>query len=274
MRPHASTAHREDASRSTRNRKRLKYLKTSLHKAKATIRLLEATPAQDICLVEKTKKDVDMLTKKLSDIVEDILSLPEDDTASLNEATSMEDELGSLTLKLIKLTNDREKREHRTTDKASASPGVRLPKISIPTFDGKILSWRSFWEQFDATIHSKAGSNDIEKLTYLQDALKDSPARFYDKGIDSNVRELRGSHQELKGAIRSAKVSSGRTHPKYRGCGSSEERKRQGALRSLWCCNTAQSSAKGSKERLVRHSSYCDTPAEAGREDTAELGGV
>ena len=119
-----------------------------------------------------------MLTRKLSNIVEDILSLPEDDTASLNEATSMEDELGSLTLKLIKLTHDQEKREHRTTDEASASPGVRLPKISIPTFDGKILSWKSFWEQFDATIHSKAGLNDIEKLTYLQDALKDSPARF------------------------------------------------------------------------------------------------
>ena len=59
-----------------------------------------------------------MLTKKLSDIVEDILSLPEDDTASLNEATSMEDELGNLTLNLIKLTHDREKREHRTTEEA------------------------------------------------------------------------------------------------------------------------------------------------------------
>ena len=121
MRPHASTDHREAASGSMRNQKRLKYLKASLDKAKATIRLLEPTPALDICLVEKMKKDVDMLTKKLSDIVEDILSLPEDDTASLNEATSMEDELGSLTLKLIKLTHDQEKREHRTTEEASAS---------------------------------------------------------------------------------------------------------------------------------------------------------
>ena len=35
----------------------------------------------DICLVKKMEKDVDMLTKKLSDIVEDMLSLPEDDSA-------------------------------------------------------------------------------------------------------------------------------------------------------------------------------------------------
>ena len=47
-----------------------------------------------------------MLTKQLSDIVEDILSLPEDDTASLKEATSMEDELGNLTLKLSTRTLD------------------------------------------------------------------------------------------------------------------------------------------------------------------------
>ena len=183
LRPHVSTDPKEAASGLMRNQKRLKYLKTSLDKANATIRLLEPTPALDICLVEKVKKDVDMLTNKLSDIVEDILSLPEDDTASLNEATSMEDELGSMTLKLIKLTHDRERRDHRTTDEASASPGVRLPKISIPTFDGKILSWKSFWEQFDATIHSKAGLNVIEKLTYLQDALKDSPARFLIQGL-------------------------------------------------------------------------------------------
>ena len=137
----------------------------------------------DICLVEKMKKDVDMLTKKLSDTVEDILSLPEDDPASLNEAISMEDDRRNLKLKLIKLTHDQEKREHWSTEEASASPGVRLPKISIPTFDGKILSRKSFWEQFDATIHSKAGLNDIEKLTYLQDALKDSPARFMIPGL-------------------------------------------------------------------------------------------
>ena len=56
VRPHASTDHWEDASGSMRNQKRLRYLKTSLDKAKAAIRLLEATPALDICLVEKMKR--------------------------------------------------------------------------------------------------------------------------------------------------------------------------------------------------------------------------
>ena len=144
VRPHASTVHREASSGSMRSLKRLKYLKNSLGKAKATIRLLEPTPALDICLLEKMKKDVDMLTRKFSDIVEDIRSLPDNDTVPLNEATSMEDELGCLTVNLIKLTHDREKWEYQATDEASAGPRIRLPKISISTFDGKILGWKSF----------------------------------------------------------------------------------------------------------------------------------
>ena len=48
---------------------------------------------------------------------------------------------------------------------------------------GKILSWKSFWEQFDATIHSKAGLNDMEKFTYLQDAVKDSPTKLMIQGL-------------------------------------------------------------------------------------------
>ena len=66
-----------------------------------------------------------------------ILSLPEDDTASLNEATSMEDELGNLT-----------------------------------------LAYKADTRLRNATIHSNTGLNDIEKLMYLQDALKDSSTRF------------------------------------------------------------------------------------------------
>ena len=86
-------------------------------------------------------------------------------------------------LKFLKLTHDGEKPEHRTSKEASASSGVQLPKISIPNFDGKVLSWKSFWKQFDATIHSKPGLNDIEKLMYLQDHPKDSPARFMIQGL-------------------------------------------------------------------------------------------
>ena len=55
---------------------------------------------------------------------------------------------------------------------------VKLPKVSVPTFDGKVLNPRIFWEQFDITIHSKTGFSDTAKLTYLQVAVKNGLARF------------------------------------------------------------------------------------------------
>ena len=60
---------------------------------------------------------------------------------------------------------------------------VKLPKIRVPTFDGKVLNWKSFWKQFDATIHCKTGRNNTKKLMYLQEALKDGPARFVIQGL-------------------------------------------------------------------------------------------
>ena len=40
-----------------------------------------------------------------------------------------------------------------TVDKEKGLSGVKLPKISVPKFDGKVLNRKSFSEQFDDTIH-------------------------------------------------------------------------------------------------------------------------
>ena len=133
LRPHAANNQQEVTCRSMRNQKRLRYLKAGIDKAFGMVRFLEPMPDLDVCLVEKSKKDIDVWMKRLSNIVEDILSLPEDDTASLNEAASMEDELRNMTLKLIKLSHNQ---EHRIMEEVTSS-GLRLPKISIPMFIGK-----------------------------------------------------------------------------------------------------------------------------------------
>ena len=65
-----------------------------------------------------------------------------------------------------------------TESKDIGLSGVKLPKISVPIFDGKVVNWKSFWDQFDATIHCKTGLNNTKKMMYSQEALKDVPARF------------------------------------------------------------------------------------------------
>ena len=39
--------------------------------------------------------------------------------------------------------------------------GVKLPKLDVPKFDGNVVNWKTFWEQFKVSIRSLS---DAEKL--------------------------------------------------------------------------------------------------------------
>ena len=54
--------------------------------------------------------------------------------------------------------------------------GVRLPNLDAPTFDGRLVNWRSFWNQFNVAIHGRFSLSKAEKLAYLRNCLKDGPA--------------------------------------------------------------------------------------------------
>ncbi|XP_064643617.1 uncharacterized protein LOC135497714 [Lineus longissimus] len=47
---------------------------------------------------------------------------------------------------------------------------VRLPKIELPKFSGNVIEWQSFWDKFDALIHS-SGKPPIGKCNYLDGLL-------------------------------------------------------------------------------------------------------
>lgn len=61
--------------------------------------------------------------------------------------------------------------------------GVKLPKLDVPVFDGNILNWTSFWEQFCVSVHSRPNLTNSEKLLYLQHALKDGTAKHVIEGL-------------------------------------------------------------------------------------------
>ena len=70
--------------------------------------------------------------------------------------------------------------------------GIKLPKIDVPTFDGNILNWGVFWEQFRATIHSRDRLSDADKLAYLQQALRGGTAKHVIEGLTRSA----GSYYE------------------------------------------------------------------------------
>ena len=47
----------------------------------------------------------------------------------------------------------------------------KLPKSIVKEFDGNVLNWRTFFDQFESMIHSKANISNIDKFCYLTSLL-------------------------------------------------------------------------------------------------------
>ena len=68
--------------------------------------------------------------------------------------------------------------------------GSQLPKLEVPIFNGNLMNWAAFWERFDSLVHCRKGVDDVEKLTYFRQALKDVHARHM-----KTAKKLQGSYQ-------------------------------------------------------------------------------
>ena len=80
---------------------------------------------------------------------------------------------------------------HLEGSTATGSKEVKLPKLDVPTFDGNILHWKHFWEQFCVSVHERTNLTNAEKLVYLQHALKDNTAKSTIEGLSRS-----GEHYE------------------------------------------------------------------------------
>ena len=68
-----------------------------------------------------------------------------------------------------------------TVDKHS-----KLPKLEVPSFDGNVLHWQKFWEQFETSVDSRDGLTNAEKLVYLQQAIRNGSARTAIEGLSNS----------------------------------------------------------------------------------------
>ena len=68
----------------------------------------------------------------------------------------------------------------------SHSNGVKLPKLEVTVFDGDILHWKSFWEQFSVSVHDCPHLANWDKLGYLQQALKGVSAKQTIEGLSKS----------------------------------------------------------------------------------------
>ncbi len=125
---------------------------------------MESDP-RDKCLVCQREEQLREMKQELGDVSRTILSLDlaeEDELMTLH--STLESELFEQSLKLKRMLANLEK---TMTSAMSDGKGIRLPRIDVPKFNGSILHWSTFWEQFSVSIHSLSDLADSEKLVYL-----------------------------------------------------------------------------------------------------------
>ena len=54
---------------------------------------------------------------------------------------------------------------------------IRLPKSTLPTFNGNPLKWQTFWDSFTAAVHSNPSLSPVQKFGYLRAQLEGDAAR-------------------------------------------------------------------------------------------------
>ena len=177
----ASSPSTSDSSRRISSRK-LVHLQKSLTAITSMISDSSTTPS-DICLLRQYEERTNGINCELVKTRDDLHRLELEETDEPFELQDrLETQVFDCSVKIKKLLSSASGLPVTSTP-SSDSKGVKLPKLDVPTFDGNILNWRSFWEQFNISVHERAHLSDTEKLVYLQQSLKGGSAKGVIEGL-------------------------------------------------------------------------------------------
>ena len=90
--------------------------------------------------------------------------VPEDDELSVAHS-ALEVELSDIASKVKGLLAAAPS-ETSPRHSASDSSGIKLPRLDVPIFDGNIIHWKQFWEQFSVSVHDRTNLSNAEKIVY------------------------------------------------------------------------------------------------------------
>ena len=136
----------------------------------------------DVSLVESHREQLVDCKKELAAIYEDLLALDlEDGDELFTQHARLEKIQFGCSHKARQLLGSLPVRS--VARPSVEGEGVKLPKLDVPTFDGDILNWRQFWEQYTVSVHARKNLSDAEKLVYLQQAIKKGSAGSTIEGL-------------------------------------------------------------------------------------------
>ena len=164
--------------------------------ARAIKRNVEVPGVDESVLVNYMDK-IKSLEEELQGLKKEIISL-EDFGERIDRASGIERTLFELRVVITRLMKETKKEPVPKVVETPLMASVSLPRIEIPTFDGNILNWQLFWEQFQAAVHDKPHLGEIDKLTYLRDAVKGGPARNVIQGLTQTVESYKEAIECLR----------------------------------------------------------------------------
>ena len=173
----------ESGARKTASR-RLSCMNSNVSAIRSAITELTGDPAETH-LLHHYQEQLSDFKKELGDIRHSLLSLGLREGDELEaSAIALDKEIfdGGLQVKKL-LYTPRACPIAESPVESPSSKGVKLPKLDVPTFDGNILNWQTFWEQFSVAVHNRSSLSDAEKLVYLRHSLKDGSAKKVIEGL-------------------------------------------------------------------------------------------
>ena len=173
-----------------------RQLQERLDKVEAKLQVVVAAtgpmatgPNPDNCLLRQYEEQIAGFKSELADISRSIISIKGGDKNLSGREISLDRCIFDVCLKIKRIleANKPVPLPPAPTPVVVQAPpqasGIKLPKIDVPTFDGNMLHWASFWEQFQVSVHGKDRLSVAEKLAYLRHAVKDGPAKYVIEGL-------------------------------------------------------------------------------------------
>lgn len=149
------------------NRLRLIHgkMKTDLDNIPST--LSETTLLQGQIAQSKLGASVKRFNEDLNEYFR-LVNSPSSDDISQMSVTQLEAEeaLAEISVKIKTIISKVKDNTDRDMNKCASITG-KLPKLNLPKFDGNVLNWHQFWDQFSSIIDSK-NLSDVDKLSYLK----------------------------------------------------------------------------------------------------------
>ena len=147
--------------------------------------LFEDFRATDVVTLNGFKMNYENQVKKIEDVDKEILNLLTEDAHVEKEVTDTLERNDKFYIMLSKINDCLEKYSVKEVNPRRLSlsqqlasviaPPVRyrvkLPKIELQKFDGNIVNWQTFWDQYNSSVHSQETLSAIDKFSYLKGLL-------------------------------------------------------------------------------------------------------